>query len=88
MTSPSVPRIPLKIWRAFSDLIAADPEIVGAEEYCGVISWLDVRPILREWRESRDLRASPLTELRRNFSVERITEEHGARNSVSVSTYA
>lgn len=62
--------------------------LVEAEECFRDAFWQDVRPIVRAWRESRDLPAAPLLTLAESGYVERITEERGARNSACVSSYA
>ena len=62
--------------------------LVEAEECFRDAFWQDVRPIVREWRESQKLPADPLLALTKSGYIERITEERGARNSASVSSYA
>ncbi len=48
----------------------------------------DVRPLLREWRESKGLPADPLAAFRSSGYLERISKERAARNTSSVSSYA
>jgi L-rhamnose isomerase/sugar isomerase len=62
-------------------------ELVAAEELFRGAFWRDVRPMLREWRESRGLPADPLAALRASGYVERISRERGSRNS-PLSSYA
>jgi L-rhamnose isomerase/sugar isomerase len=63
------------------DLVAAEEEFRGA-------FWTDVRPMVRAWRESKGLDAEPLVALRESGYVEKISEERGAKNAASVSSYA
>ena len=62
--------------------------LVEAEETFRSAFWTDVRPLVREWREARNLPADPLAELRRCGYLERITEERAAAASTAVSSYA
>ena len=62
--------------------------LVEAEECFRGAFWQDVRPLVREWREARGLPADPLQALRESGYVERITEERGAKNARSISSYA
>ena len=62
--------------------------LVEAEECFRDAFWQDVRPLVREWRESRKLPANPLTALAEDGYVEKITHERAARNAASVSSYA
>jgi L-rhamnose isomerase/sugar isomerase len=62
--------------------------LVEAEECFRDAFWQDVRPIVNEWREARKLPANPLHALAQSGYIERITEERGARNSASISSYA
>ncbi len=62
--------------------------LVEAEETFRNAFWTDVRPLVRQWRESRNLPADPLAELRSNGYVERIREERAAAASSAVSSYA
>jgi L-rhamnose isomerase / sugar isomerase len=48
----------------------------------------DVRPVIREWRESKGLPKDPMEAFRQSGYLERITKERSARNSHSVSSYA
>ena len=62
--------------------------LVEAEECFRDAFWYDVRPLIKEWRTSRNLPADPLKALAESGYVDRITEERGARNGASVSSYA
>ena len=62
--------------------------LVEAEETFRSAFWTDVRPMLREWRESRGLNANPLTALRESGYVEKITAERASGAAHAVSTYA
>ena len=62
--------------------------LVEAEELFRGAFWVDVRPMVREWREQRGLAADPLAALRAGGYVERITEERKAKNAASQSSYA
>ncbi len=48
----------------------------------------DVRPILREWAESKSLPADPLDAFRQSGYLERITAERSERNRAGASSYA
>jgi len=63
-------------------------DLVAAEETLRTAFWADVRPAVKEWREARKLPADPLAELKASGYVERISEERGAKNAKSVSSYA
>ena len=62
--------------------------LVEAEEEFRGAFWQDVRPMLREWRESKGLPADPLAALRASGYVERISAERGAKNAAGQSSYA
>lgn len=62
--------------------------LVEAEECFRSAFWTDVRPILREWREARQLPSDPLRALRESGYTERAARERGSRNRGSVATYA
>ena len=62
--------------------------LVEAEECFRGAFWLDVRPIVREWRAARGLPVDPLAMLYESGYVERTTLERGERNAGSVSSYA
>jgi len=62
-------------------------DLVAAEELFRGAFWRDVRPLLALWRQSRGLAADPLTALREDGYVERITRERAGRQS-AVGSYA
>ncbi|MDR3734090.1 MAG: TIM barrel protein [Acidobacteriaceae bacterium] len=62
--------------------------LVEAEELFRGAFWVDVRPLVREWREQRGLPSDPLAALRAGGYVERITAERKAKNATSQSSYA
>lgn len=62
--------------------------LVEAEELFRNAFWTDVRPVLREWRESQHLPADPLRALAESGYVERVSGERGERNRGSVASYA
>ena len=63
-------------------------DLVSAEELFRNCFWTDVRPMVREWRESKGLPPDPLAELARSGYVEDAASERGARNAGLVTTYA
>lgn len=62
--------------------------LVEAEEVFRGAFWVDVRPMVKEWRETRKLPSEPLKELKASGYVETIGKERGAKNAKSVSSYA
>jgi L-rhamnose isomerase/sugar isomerase len=48
----------------------------------------DVRPVIREWAESKGLPADPMDAFRQSGYLERITAERSARNLSAVTSYA
>jgi L-rhamnose isomerase/sugar isomerase len=68
--------------------LQASGKIVEAEECLRSAFWVDVRPMLAEWRSTRGLPANPLEALRESGYVERIEAERGQRNAARLSTYA
>jgi L-rhamnose isomerase/sugar isomerase len=62
--------------------------LVEAEECFRDAFWQDVRPIVREWRETRKLPAEPLKALAESGYIDKITQERGAKNARSASSYA
>ena len=62
--------------------------LVEAEECFRDAFWLDVRPLVQAWRESRGLPAQPLQALAASGYVERIAAERAAGNSGNTSSYA
>jgi L-rhamnose isomerase/sugar isomerase len=72
-------------------------ELTKAQEKCDLVraeSLLqdafatDVRPVIQEWRESKQLPKDPMDAFRQSGYLERITKQRSARNSQSVSSYA
>ena len=63
-------------------------EIVDAEECLRGAFWIDVRPIIREWRRGRGLPDEPMKAFRESGYLERITRERHDRNMGAKSTYA
>lgn len=66
----------------------AATDIVGAEAILQDAFATDVRGIIREWRESRQLPADPLAAFRESGYLARITAERGGRNAAAASSYA
>jgi L-rhamnose isomerase / sugar isomerase len=62
-------------------------DLVRAESMLQDAFSTDVRPAVREWRESKGLPAEPLEAFRQSGYLERITKERAARNSPGVSSY-
>ena len=48
----------------------------------------DVRPLIREWAESKGLPADPMDAFRQSGYLEKITVDRGQRNMAAVSSYA
>jgi len=48
----------------------------------------DVRPAIKEWRNSKGLPADPMEAFRQSGYLERITKERADRNSRTSSSYA
>lgn len=63
-------------------------ELVDAEECLQDAFAADVKPAIREWRESHGLPPEPLAAFRASGYLERVTAERGARNAAGVSSYA
>ncbi|MDE1176448.1 MAG: TIM barrel protein [Edaphobacter sp.] len=68
--------------------LQAKCDLVAAEEHYRGCFWTDVRPIAREWRESRKLASDPLAELRSNGYVEETARARASKNAGSVASYA
>ena len=62
--------------------------LVEAEECFRDAFWSDVRPLVREWRESRGLPGEPLRALAESGYVEKVTRERASRNAGNVARYA
>lgn len=63
-------------------------DLVAAEELFRGCFLSDVRPLVREWRESMGLPSDPLAELARSGYVEQAARQRGARNVGQIATYA
>jgi L-rhamnose isomerase / sugar isomerase len=62
--------------------------IVDAEECLRGAFWVDVRPMIVEWRRSRGLPEDPMKAFRESGYLEKITRERYDRNMGAKSTYA
>jgi L-rhamnose isomerase/sugar isomerase len=62
--------------------------LVDAEETLRGAFWLDIRPVVAEWRRAKGLPEDPLTAFREGGYLERITRERGGRNSGAAASYA
>ena len=63
-------------------------KLVEAEECFRSAFWEDVRPIVREWRQSRGLPEDPLLALAQSGYIEAITSERAAKNMKAITSYA
>ncbi|MDQ2773994.1 MAG: TIM barrel protein [Acidobacteriota bacterium] len=63
-------------------------DLVRAESCLQDAFATDVRPVIRDWRESKGLPADPMEAFRRSGYLERISLERASRNMSSVSSYA
>ena len=62
-------------------------ELVAAEELFRGAFWRDVRPMVKEWRQSRGLPEDPLAALAESGYVQRISSERGGKLA-AVTSYA
>jgi L-rhamnose isomerase/sugar isomerase len=62
-------------------------ELVAAEEVFRGAFWQDVRPVVKEWRQSRGLPEDPLAALAESGYVQRISAERGGKLA-AVTSYA
>jgi L-rhamnose isomerase/sugar isomerase len=62
--------------------------LVDAEECLKSAFATDVRPVIREWAQSKGLPADPMDAFRQSGYLERITADRGQRNAAAVSSYA
>ncbi len=62
--------------------------LVDAEECLRGAFWLDVRPIIVEWRKSKGLPEDPMKAFRESGYLERVTRERQDRNTGSSTSYA
>ena len=82
----------------FSKAALADQaELALAQKHCDLVKAesllqdafaTDVRPIIREWRQSKGLPQDPMAAFRASGYLERISKEREARNSQSTTSYA
>lgn len=63
-------------------------DLIRAESLLQDAFSTDVRPAIREWRQSKGLPEDPMQAFRESGYLERITQERAARNSQNVSSYA
>jgi L-rhamnose isomerase/sugar isomerase len=63
-------------------------ELIDAEECLKSAFATDVRPVLREWRQSKGLAADPLAEFRKSGYIERVTREREEKNRQAAGSYA
>jgi L-rhamnose isomerase/sugar isomerase len=64
------------------------PDLIRSEAILQDAFATDVRPAIREWRESKGLPADPMHAFRDGGYLERITTDRAPRKASSVSTYA
>lgn len=62
--------------------------LVEAEECLRRAFWLDVRPVVAQWRKRNGLPEDPLAALRTSGYIDRIRAERGARKPKTISSYA
>jgi L-rhamnose isomerase/sugar isomerase len=62
--------------------------LVEAEECFRDAFWQDVRPLVRAWRESRNLPCEPLKALAESGYVEKISREREHKNRGAIASYA
>ena len=63
-------------------------DIVRAESCLQDAFATDVRPMIREWRQSKGLPEKPMEAFRSSGYLERITKDRSAKNMSNVSSYA
>jgi L-rhamnose isomerase/sugar isomerase len=63
-------------------------ELIDAEEVLRDAFFADVRPVLREWRESRGLPADPIAAFRKSGYLEEAEKKRGKKNQAAVASYA
>jgi L-rhamnose isomerase / sugar isomerase len=63
-------------------------ELVDAERCLQDAFSSDVRPVIREWAESKGLPANPLDEFRKSGYLERITAQRSEKNLAAITSYA
>ena len=62
--------------------------LVDAEETLRGAFWLDVRPIVKEWRVAKGLPADPMQAFRESGYAERVAGERRAKNLGATASYA
>jgi len=65
-----------------------DCDLIRAESLLQDAFATDVRPMIREWRDSKGLPKDPMEAFRQSGYLERITKERAAKNAHNVSSYA
>ncbi len=63
-------------------------ELIDAEECLKAAFGTDVRPAIREWRQSKGLAEDPLQAFRASGYAEKATRERGAKNKGAAASYA
>ena len=63
-------------------------DLVAAEELFRRAFWDDVTPLLKAWREARNLPVDPIVALRSGGYIEKITKEREGRNAGGGGSYA
>jgi L-rhamnose isomerase / sugar isomerase len=63
-------------------------ELLDAEETLRDAFFADVRPVVREWRESKGLPVDPLAAFRESGYLQKAEKERGEKNRGAVSSYA
>ncbi|MGA3026379.1 MAG: TIM barrel protein [Bryobacteraceae bacterium] len=63
-------------------------DLVDAEECMREAFFTDVRPLMREWRRSKDLAEDPLTAFRQSGYLAKATKQRAKKNQIPVSSYA
>jgi L-rhamnose isomerase/sugar isomerase len=66
----------------------AKAELIDAEECLKAAFGTDVRPAIREWRQSKGLAEEPLKAFRASGYAEKAARERGAKNKGAVASYA
>jgi len=62
--------------------------LVDAEECLRGAFWMDVRPIIAEWRKSKGLPEDPMKAFRESGYLERVTRERRDRHTGTTASYA
>jgi L-rhamnose isomerase/sugar isomerase len=74
----------------YAQLVSAQEkaDLVRAEGCLQDAFATDVRPLIRDWRQSKGLPADPMEAFRASGYLERVIQERASRNLSSVSSYA